>query len=117
MACNITEVNICRKRGDTFPFQLTIKDEDGVAIDITGDTFLLTVDPSPAPTDAVNNLFQLAGVITDAPNGVVEFTPGAVEADQDPSVYFYDVQQTEAITGDIRTILYGQWEVVQDITK
>jgi len=117
MSCSVTEENICRKRGDTWPFQITITDTDGVAIDITGDTFLLTVDPSPTPPDATNNLFQLAGVITDAPNGVVEFTLTPSQADQTPATYYYDVQQTEAVSGDIRTILQGEWEVRQDITK
>lgn len=117
MSCGITNLDICRKRGDTFPFQLNIKDENGVAIDITGDTFLLTVDPSPAPTGSGNNLFQLTGTIINGPGGVVEFQPSAVQADQTPATYFYDVQQTEAVTSDIRTILYGEWQVVQDITK
>jgi hypothetical protein len=117
MACNISNVDICRKRGDTFPFQLTIKDENGVVIDITGDTFLLTVDPSPTPTGSGDNLFQLTGVLTDPVNGVVEFQPSAIQADQTPQTYYYDVQQTEAVSGDIRTILYGEWQVVQDITK
>ena len=112
----VTEVNICRTRGDTAPFTVTVTTDGTTPIDVTGFTFLLTVDPAPNPTDATNNLFQLTGLITDGPNGVVQFSLTAGQADQTPAVYFYDVQMTD--TGSIiTTILKGEWEVVQDITK
>lgn len=113
MSC-AAEYNICRSRGDTHPeiFQVKV---NGVAVDITGDTFLLTVDPSPTPPDNVNNLFQIAGVLVTPAQGIVSFTPSLLQADQTPGVYFYDIQWTNG--SEVRTILRGQWEVVQDITK
>lgn len=112
---NIQETNLCFNRGDTRPFQLTLQ-QGGSALDITGFTFLLTVDPSPTPADSVNNLFQLMGTIIDAVNGIVEFQMSTAQADQTPGVYFYDVQYTDG-AGDIFTFLKGEWEVLQDITK
>ena len=123
MAC-IAEpdiVDLCRRRGDTFPDQFTVRSvradgTAGSAIDITGFSFLLTVDPTEFPTDALGNLFQLTGVIVDAPAGKVEFAPTAVESDQTPASYFYDVQMTDT-GGAIRTISVGPYVITQDITK
>jgi len=115
MACSVTSVDICRFRGDTDSFTVTLTTDGTTPIDITGDTVVLTVDPSPAPTDALGNLFTLTGVLTDPANGVVTFTPTALDADQTPSTYFYDVQWTSGTA--VKTVLTGQWQVVQDITK
>lgn len=115
MACP-QEQDICRKRGDTNPFTLTIKDGDGNAIDISLYAFVLTVDPSPDPADASENLFQLSGTIVDGPNGIVSFEPTTLQADQEPDTYFYDVQMTDDAS-KIRTILQGEFEISQDITK
>lgn len=115
MANMIPEVlDICRTRGDTFPFDLTIQ-LNGTAVDITGNTFLLTVDPSPAPADALNNLFQNTPAIQDGPNGIIRVTLSTGDADQTPGTYFYDLQMTSGAS--IRTIAKGQWVVEQDVTK
>ena len=109
-------INITRVRGDTFPFSFAIKDSDGNAIDITGYSFILTVDPSDEPPDASNNLFALTGTVTDGPGGIVQFALTAMQADQTPATYYYDVQMTDT-SGNIRTIIKGEWAVQQDITK
>jgi len=110
-----TELDISRIRGDTFSFAVLIEDSDGDPINITGATFLLTVDPAADPADDTNNLFQLTGTIIDGPNGKVQFTLSSLEADQDPDTYYYDLQMTSGSA--IRTIMKGQWIVIQDITK
>ena len=111
------EVDVCISRGDTTAFQFTIRSgTPPVADDITGFSYLLTVDLDQDPTDATNNLFQLTGTITDALNGVVEFSMSTSQADQLPNIYFFDVQQTDG-TGAIRTVVIGQYEFRQDISK
>ncbi len=109
-------IDLCISRGDTTPWTFTILNSAGAAINITGFSFLLTVDPSDEPTSSANNLFQLTGTITDAANGVVQFELSAVQADQTPSVYFFDLQQTDG-AGKLRTIAKGEYEFKQDITK
>ena len=111
-----TEIDLTRKRGDTYADLFTLVDEDAAAVDITGRTYLLTVDPEPNPGDAVNNLFQLTGSIVSAPAGTVEFAPSAGQSDQTPADYYYDIQQTDA-GGKIRTIATGKYSISQDITK
>lgn len=110
------DIDLCISRGDTTPWTFTVQDSAGAAVNITGFTYVLTVDPSDEPTDAVNNLFALTGTITDGPNGIVEFELSAVQADQTPSVYFFDLQQTDG-SGKLRTIAKGEFEFKQDISK
>lgn len=115
MALVPTPLDITRVRGDTFPldFQISVT---GGSLDVTGMTFLLTVDPSPDPVNATNNLFELTGTIVDAPNGKIRFSISLVQADQTPSEYYYDLQLKDTL-GLLRTIAKGKWTVVQDITK
>lgn len=116
MSFKPSTVNIEFTRGDTFPFVLEITDGSNNPIDITGYAFLLTVDPSETPSDALNNLFQLTGSTIDATNGKVQFALTGVQADQTPGVYYYDLQQTDP-SSSIRTIAKGTWTFIQDITK
>lgn len=109
-------MTIRRYRGDTVPDVVFVKDADGAALDISGFTFYLTVSSEKAPTDITNQVFQLTGVITDAPNGKVEFAPTAMEADLLPKKYFYDIQMVSG-GGQIQTIIASTYTIVQDITK
>jgi hypothetical protein len=111
-----TELNLTRTRGDTYPHLITVKDSTGTAINVTGYQFKLTVDPSPDPEDASNNLFQIDGVVEDGPAGQVSFTPTALQADQTPETYYHDIQMTD-LTPAIRTIAKGTYVFSQDITK
>jgi hypothetical protein len=106
---------ITRYRGDTAPDQFTIQ-RNGVAVNITGCTFKLTVNSVKDPVDATTQLFTVAGSITSAVAGEVEFAPDATQADQSPGRYYYDVQMTDG-SGAIRTAQKGVYRFIQDITK
>lgn len=106
---------IRRYRGDTVADEITITDEDGDPVNIAGRTFLLTVNTLKAPPDDTTEVFQLVGVITNAPLGIVEFAPDATQADQTPGKYYYDIEMTNA--GAIKTIVQSTYTFVQDITK
>lgn len=108
--------DIIRFRGDTAADQWVIKDSSGVVIDISGYSFILTVNSLENPPDATTELYNISGNITDAPGGVVEFTPTAGNANQKPAVYYYDVQMTTA-GARIKTIDKGMYSYTQDITK
>lgn len=111
-------VKLERFRGDTKAHLFTVKSSKGNVIDITGFSFRLTVntleDPNVATPGTI--LFTLTGVITDATRGEVEFAPTAMEADQTPAVYYYDVEMTD-VASRIDTIAKGQYEFTQDISK
>jgi hypothetical protein len=100
-------------RGDTTPVQRTIK-IGGVATDITGWSFVLTVNWEANPTDTTNQIGTVAGTITDAPGGEVEFEP-TEDMTATVGTFYYDIQITDA-NGKIST-KRGQWVVLQDITK
>jgi len=106
-----------RKRGDTYANELTLsRRSNGQLLDITGYTFKLTLNREKNPKDTTKQVYQIAGTILDATNGVVEFAPTAEQADQDPGVYWYDVEMIDA-SGRKRTILEGKYTFTQDITK
>lgn len=107
--------DITRKRGDTYADEFTITTASGDPVDITGYSFLLTIDPEKAPLTSANNLYQLTGTILDAPAGRVEFAPSDVQADQVGS-FFYDVQMVDGASRK-RTIVSAKYKYVQDITK
>ena len=103
-------------RGDTAALRFQLVDENDAPINISGFSFVLTVDPEEDPEDTSNNLFQLVGVIIDAPTGVYEFAPTAVQSDQTPDEYHHDVQMIDG-GGRIKTIQKGKFDLAQDITK
>ena len=109
-------MNLTRKRGDSFADEIAILASDGSVVDVTGYSFLLTVDPSPEPTTNANNVFQVTGTVLDAANGLIEFAPTAVQTDVTPARYYYDIQMTDDV-GRIRTIASGTYTITQDITK
>lgn len=112
MTCNTV---ITRKRGDTYPEQITVVDEDtGEALDIAGASFKLTVNSDQNPTDETTQLFQIVGAIVVAADGTVKFTPTAGNAAVVGNNYF-DVEMTSS--GEVTTVMAGSWNVGQDITK
>lgn len=112
-----TALNISRTKGDTYAEEFLVKDSAGAAIDVTGFSFLLSVDPNPDPEDDTTRSFQITGVLVDAANGRISFAPDATQADQlEPGTYFYDIQQTDGASA-VRTIAKGQYIILPQITQ
>lgn len=108
---------IARKRGDTYADEIIVTSATtGLPINITGYTFTMTLDPAKDPLTSANNLYSLMGTIIDAPAGRVEFAPSALQADQPPGVYYYDVQMIDG-AGRKRTIALDKYKYEQDISK
>jgi len=105
-------------RGDSYPLELTIKNKsDGEVIDLTGYSFILTVDTLKTPPDDTTKVFEVAGVLdADPSTGKVSFTPTTTDTNIDPASYYYDVQMIDS-SGHIRTIAKNKWKLLQDITK
>ncbi len=120
MACVIDQTkdatkNICWGRGDSDAKGFIVQTAAGVAVNITGFTFKLTVNTDKNPSPGTE-LFTVAGVVTDAAAGKVGFAPTTANTDQTPGKYFYDVEQTDA-GGLISTIIKGVCQIIQDISK
>ncbi len=109
-------VAITRKRGDTYADEIIVKSsKTKLPVNITGYTFVMTLDPSKAPVDASANLYSITGTILDAAAGRVEFAPTAMQADH-LGVYYYDIQMTDG-AGRKRTIALDKYTYIQDISK
>ncbi len=108
---------ITRKRGDTYADEITVTSATtGLPIDISGYSFVMTLDPEKAPATAANNLYSITGTIIDGPAGRVEFAPSALQADQAPGTYYYDIQLIDGALRK-RTIALDKYVYQQDITK
>lgn len=124
MAEEIVGEIICRKRGDTAPDQITVLDPASTTVpkaplDITGFSYTLTVNTDKDPDPAVpvgTELASIAGTITDAVGGVVQFPWTPTQANQAADVDFYDIEQVDA-TGKVKTIAKNQYIFFMDVTK
>lgn len=121
MACIIdqtknTDKEICWGRGDSDAKGFIIQDSDGVAIDISGFSFQMTVSSDRDPVDQVNEQFTIVGVIGIAANGEVSFAPTVINTDITPGIYFYDIEQIDGASA-IKTVIKGRVKIIQDITK
>jgi len=121
MACIIDQTKnsdkeICWGRGDSDAKGFIIQDDLGVAVNITGFTFKLTVNTKKDPADQVDEQFSITGVIGVAADGTVSFAPTTVNTDISPGKYYYDIEQTDA-SSRLKTIIKGVCLIIQDITK
>ena len=108
------DARVCWGRADTDPKIFTIK-KGGVAQDISGQTFTMSVDTLLDPPDNLTLQFAMTGsFVTDGTDGQVQFSPAAGDTDLAPGEYFYDIQRD---TPSIKTLIKGVVEIVQDITK
>ena len=113
-----TDYDLFRRRGDTkpFAFKFWADKKAGVLLNLTGYSFILTVDPESAPETSANNVFSLAGVVDDAASGIVEFEPVYADVDVAPGTYYYDIQVTDP-DGKTDTPVLAKVKFGQDITK
>lgn len=106
---------LCRFRGDNEVIALT-RTIDGVPADITGNTYILTVNKDVNPADTANQVGVEIGTVPVGTDGVIEFQPSGSTEDWPPGAWTYDIQQTSS-QGRIKTIAKGVYRVLQDVTK
>lgn len=111
--------NITIKRGDSYPLTVWIKNSGTQEpVDITGKTFLLTVNSDKNPIDTTTQIFQLTGVVDPdqvVNKGKVTFTPTILHT-ATVGKFYYDIQMTDGAYIYTITSTYS-FEIVQDITK
>ncbi len=107
---------ICWGRGDSNAKGFVRQDSAGVAIDVTGFSFKLTVNSEKDPTNTTNQQFTIIGVLVDAVAGQISFAPTTTDTDIAPDTYFYDIEQTDG-GGGVATLIIAKCVIVQDITK
>ncbi len=108
-------------RGDSYPLDLIIKNNAEELIDLTGYTFLMTIDSREEPDDDSTMIFEVIGVIDPdqvTNKGKISFTPTQIQTAIDIKEYYYDVAITYG-AGNIydKTIAKDIFEITQDISK
>jgi len=119
MALETPVINITYKRGDSWAIIFVLTDATtGLPLDLTGYTLpVLAVNEESAPTDTVNELFNVAGVFDgDRATGRISFSPTITDSDQTPGTYFYDAQVLN-LTGGKMTFVEGDFAITQDRAK
>lgn len=116
-----TKLTVRRKTGDTNPENFQLIDSTMTAIDVTGRTFRLAVDPAKAPANTDNQIYELTGEIVDAETGKIRFPLSSGDAAAAAGSYFFDLEMTydedDDATGVIKTIGEGRWILSQDIAQ
>jgi hypothetical protein len=107
-------------RGDSYPIPIKLTDSiTGLPLNLTGYTFVMTVDSKENPADDTTQLFQVAGIIADPTTGIVSFQPTEVNTDLTPrpltKPYWYEIEYTTLSTR--RTIAKYKLAIVQDLAK
>lgn len=105
-----TDVQIINyKYGNTYAIELTLTNiNTGAAVDITGNTFTLDIYDKKAG-ETPN--YTIAGTITNASGGVVEFPITTTESNNE-GTFYYTIEMDD---GSIQTILEGPLKFNRDI--
>lgn len=101
--------------GDTLSFKITLTDDDGAAIDLTGTT--TEMDVKRADESLVLTLTVGDGITyTDPGGGEMTIVVDAADTENlDPQyTYRYDVQWTSGTT--VRTIAWGTIQTIEQVT-
>lgn len=72
--------------------KIVVLNASGGAVNLQSHTYVLSVDTLENPENDDTQLFELGGVILDAPTGKLSFPINADQATQPPGVYYYKIQ-------------------------
>ena len=105
-------------RGDTYSFNINFKDSNDDPIDITGWTIYFTIRQCVAPSSTVSDAdailskqFTNGGV-----PGTVTIDLTAIDTNQEPEEYKYDIQYKKP-DGTIRSTGIYNFIITEDITR
>jgi hypothetical protein len=111
-------VNITRDRGETYPINFTfITDKTTkAALDISSSTLTLTASTKKAPATGFASTFTSTGVdVTDGTDGKSTFSMITTGQSDNVGKFYYDIELNTG--GELRTVVKGIMNFVQDITK
>ena len=106
-------------RGDTWTLKFTVKDSDGNAVDITGNSYWMTLKSSATAEDSSADA-QIGPIGSGSPestSGIIYMTFSSTLTETlSPGTYNYDLQEVDS-SSNITTLLIGKVKVVRDITR
>ena len=112
--CTSMSADLCWTRGDSGRLDVSVKQSDGAAYDLTGATLFLTVKNALTDADAVAVILKEVSAHDDAEEGESHFdlltTDNATAGPR-----YYDVQLKDS-ANKIFTLFGGLWKVLADVT-
>lgn len=106
-------------RGDDTGLTLTFKDENGVAVDLTGSTLFFTVKNGDYADEADDTDAEIAKEVTthdDPTNGITSVSLTNSDTDLEAGDYVYDFQLKDS-SNKIMSTQAGIFRVRADVTK
>ena len=112
-----TTAHLSVVRGDDKTYEVTVKDRNGVVVNITSYTASFTVRVQPLDTAAIFTKTLASGIALTAPTtGVLQVTLTAADTTQDLGKYHYDLQVVDT-GGNILTVLRGNFKICFDVSR
>lgn len=102
-------------RGDDEDYEVTVKDEDGVVIDLTGGTLFFTVKENKTDTDAQSLIYKTITSFDAPTTGIQIISLTHDDTDINPGDYWFDIQ-FKTSEGAITSRRAGKFIVERDIT-
>ncbi len=106
-------LDLCSYRGDTGRLRVTITDQDGAPIDVSGagwDCDVRTDHDAPGYVATLDTI-PVAG----QPNAVDLILPAPVSADMTAGTYVWDLEMR--LGGEVQTLLAGTFTVDPDVSR
>jgi len=105
-------------RGDTLSFDITIKDQNGNPVDITGAKLFFTMKEQPTQSDSEAVVQEVVYDHIDPTEGHTKIiVPSSSTSILVPGkTYYYDFQLVDS-NGNVKTLYAGKVRVLQDITQ
>lgn len=119
------ELNVVVKRGDTLSFDVTVKDTDGDAVDLTAYSFDMDIRSSTNPNSradvvlstAVGGRNKLLASVSGAADGTLTVSaPREAMQNISPGTYLYDIAANHLVNATTETFFFGTFTVNEDVT-
>ena len=119
------EINVITKRGDSLSFDITVKDTDGDAVDLTVYTFDMDVISGSAARNRANVVLsnttggknKLLASVTGAADGTLTVSASReAMAQVSPGTYRYDISANHTTNSTTETWFFATFTVREDIT-
>ena len=108
-AIKAANYDITYYNADSYDLSVTITDQDGSAVDLSGDTLTMTIKKKKTNTTAVATLSTASEIaVSGASNNVVTIS---FNIDLDERSYYYDLYNNT----DDDTIMYGMFIVTGEV--
>ena len=113
-ACASSQADLTWTRGDSGRLDVSVKDADGTAYNLTGSTLFLTVKSALTDADSAAVIRKEVTSHSNAAGGLSHFDLLTTD-NATAGTRYYDVQLKDS-TNKIYTLFGGLWKVLSDVT-